>query len=127
MMNIAMKTVSIFEGITQENEIQEEWIFFKQQHIKEKYIIMNKFAIDYYFKQNDYDKIIDFSNKIIPIDPYDEEVHRNLMTCYCRSGRAHLALRQYNRCFESLNKDLKILPSNLTTELFHQIRQRSIT
>ena len=123
---VARQAVLVFEDGGIDGGLQEEWAFSLNQSIKDKYGIMVRHLIDHSLRNRRYDEAIDLCNRAILVDPYDEEVHRHLMLCHYREGRIHLALRQYGRCVDALNKDLKIAPAARTTELFRQIRQRTL-
>lgn len=50
-----------------------------------------------------------------------ENIHRKLILCYYQLGRRDLAIRQYHKCVEALQKELNIEPSLSTKELFQLI------
>ena len=68
-----------------------------------------------------YAEAIDFGHAILQDDPLREEVHRALMECYTRQDRHDLAARQYQICFDLLQRELNELPLVDTTELYQQI------
>ena len=125
MFDLAQRAIVVLEDGLPSGRIREDWASPMQRDVREKYCAMIRHLADYSFEQGRVDEAIDFCNKIISVDPYDEEIHRRLMTSYYRTGRTHLALRQYSRCFDALTKDLKIVPAAETTQLFQQIRQRA--
>ena len=67
------------------------------------------------------------SLRILTLDPVDESVHRVLMQLYAQTGRRGSALRQYQLCVQSLQKELGAEPEKATTALYEQIvRQRPV-
>jgi DNA-binding SARP family transcriptional activator/tetratricopeptide (TPR) repeat protein len=63
--------------------------------------------------------------RILALDPLQESVHRVLMQLYVETGRRGAAIRQYQLCVHSLQKELGATPEGATTALYEEIaRQR---
>ncbi len=62
--------------------------------------------------------------RLLALDPLQEEGHRALMRLYVEAGEASAALRQYELCRVMLKRDLDAIPSPETEALFSEIRQR---
>jgi DNA-binding SARP family transcriptional activator len=77
-----------------------------------------------YFDEGDYDACISIGNRLLLVEPCDEETHRMLMRCHARMEQAHLALRQFHICVGALSEHLSIAPSIQSVELFRQIKLR---
>lgn len=67
---------------------------------------------------------IECQRRLLELDPCDETAHRDLMILYNRLDQPHLALRQFQICTEALARQLKMIPSQQTVALYHQIRRR---
>ena len=61
------------------------------------------------------------------IDMCDERAHRMAMRCHVQLGRPVDALRQYERCCQVLDRELRVQPSRATRELHETIRQRMMS
>jgi DNA-binding SARP family transcriptional activator len=53
-----------------------------------------------------------------------ESAHRLLMRCHVRRDHVHLAVRQYHACVETLQRELRLIPSPQTRALYREIRSR---
>lgn len=60
--------------------------------------------------------------RMIEIDPSREEGHRMLMCLYAAAGQRAQALRQYQVCRETLQRELDVLPDPETERLLKQIQ-----
>jgi len=64
--------------------------------------------------------------RIVALDPLQESVHRTLMRLYVKSGRRGAALRQYQQCMSTLQRELGAEPEEETRALYGDIlRARS--
>lgn len=59
--------------------------------------------------------------QMLVVDPCLEEAHCGLMRCYIRLGKRSLALRQYQRCTQTLQQELGTLPGPLIQNLYRQL------
>ncbi len=62
-----------------------------------------------------------WARKRLSTEPLEEAAHRDLMRLLALSGDRAAALRQYERCRETLRKDLGVGPDLATAELHRQI------
>jgi TolB-like protein/DNA-binding SARP family transcriptional activator len=66
---------------------------------------------------------IALASRLVTVDPYDEAVHRALMTLYARSGAKREALRQFEFCRRELRDGLDQEPSPETVAMCDAIRR----
>jgi tetratricopeptide (TPR) repeat protein len=59
--------------------------------------------------------------RLLTVDPLLEAVHRALMRLYVQADRRPAALNQYRICAETLQRELTIKPSDVTTKLYRQL------
>jgi predicted ATPase/DNA-binding SARP family transcriptional activator len=71
---------------------------------------------------NDHATGIPIARKLLTIEPWYEESHRQLMHLLAASGQRSAALAQYESCRRLLADELGIEPSAETTALFESIR-----
>jgi predicted ATPase len=64
---------------------------------------------------------IDHASRILVLEPWREEAHRQLMLLYAQSGHEEAALSQFQTCERILAEELGISPSAETTALFGRI------
>jgi len=69
-----------------------------------------------------FETAISFGNRLLALDPLQEDVHRELMRCYVDAGQRPIALEQFQHCRETLRRELGIEPMPETWQLYRQIR-----
>jgi adenylate cyclase len=62
------------------------------------------------------------AERLIALDPLQEEGHRTLMRLHAEAGELGLALRAYEDCREALKRELNVAPSADTEALHQEIR-----
>lgn len=65
---------------------------------------------------------VQYLQRLISIDPLDEDIHRDLMLMHYLVGDRHAAMRQYEIVKQVLAEELQVEPSTATTALYEQIR-----
>lgn len=63
------------------------------------------------------------ANKLLSVDPLQEDVHQTLMRLLVRQGRIESALGQYMTCRRILKSELEIAPSEETEALYREIME----
>ncbi len=61
-------------------------------------------------------------NRLLRLDPLDEEAQRQLMLLLAVSGQRSAALTQYEKCRDILERELAVEPDAETTRLYERIR-----
>jgi DNA-binding SARP family transcriptional activator len=59
--------------------------------------------------------------QLITEDPCRETGHQLLMRVYAALQQPHLVAQQYHRCAEILQRELSVMPTPATTELFQRL------
>lgn len=57
----------------------------------------------------------------LALSNWDERAHRRLMLALAKMGQRNETLAQYDRCFEILQTELGVEPSDETVALYEQI------
>lgn len=115
---------TIYQGEFLVEDRYEEWLVSIRQNFQDTYLaVMNRLSC-HYFDQKNYETCVTMCTKALAVDSCNEEMHRRLMQCYNLMGYTHLALRQFHICRENLIRDLNIMPSKETMQLFEEIRRR---
>ena len=63
--------------------------------------------------------------RLLAMDPLQEGVHRTLMRLYMRQGRRAAALRQYQECVATLQRELGVDPEEETRGLYRELLRGS--
>jgi DNA-binding SARP family transcriptional activator len=65
---------------------------------------------------------VDYATRLLALEPWREEAHRQLMLLLAYSGQRSAALAQYQTCRRVLAEDLGVKPGAETTTLYERIR-----
>ena len=101
--------------------IFEEWVRYEATRLDHAYLNALQQLASWAESRQSWDEAIGFVQKIIQLDPLAEEVQRQLMGLYVRSGAIGLALRQYRQFETELGRELGVAPSPETQALFQEI------
>ncbi|MFC5995260.1 ATP-binding protein [Pseudonocardia hispaniensis] len=66
---------------------------------------------------------VDHAHQLLRIDPLHEPAYRLLMTALARRGRRSEALRTYQRCVRTLDRELGVAPEPATTAVYDELRR----
>ena len=69
-------------------------------------------------------RVIGYLEKLIALEPLDEKAHRDLMRIHYLQGNRALALRQYDRLKDVLQRELGVEPNKATMSLWGQISEQ---
>ena len=75
-------------------------------------------------KAQELDLAIETANKALRIDPFREDIHRQLMRVYAAKGMRSSALSQYRTCRDLLGRELGVRPDDDTTGLYRAILEQ---
>lgn len=112
---------SLYKGHSLAKDIYEDWLINQRERLKFIHLDILDRLSQYYFKQEAFAMCIDLCHKLLGEDNCREDAHRRLMRCYLLQGQRHLALRQYQLCIETLQRELDVPPMPATSELYQQI------
>lgn len=116
------KALALYQGDFLGRMRYEDWCESIRANLIETYLFLLNQVCAYFFERNEYDACINIGKKMLMKDNCLEEVHRKLIRSYHALGLNDLAIRQYLKCKETLEKELGIQPSDQTRELFRKIQ-----
>lgn len=64
--------------------------------------------------------------QLLALDPLEEAAHRALMRLYVQLGRRDAALRQYQHCVETLQRELRVEPEPETKQLYQEFKDLDV-
>ena len=100
----------------------EEWLLAQRLHYRELAIHALYTVTQYHLERGQYGRAIDTATRLLALDAWREESHRQLMLAQLRSGQRSAALAQYENCRRLLSQELGVHPSAETTALYERIR-----
>ena len=81
--------------------------------------------LHYYTHHAAWEQGLACAENILNLEPLREEIHRKMMRLYFKNGQRAQALRQYEKCRETLASELDVLPMEETQILYAQISQQT--
>jgi LuxR family maltose regulon positive regulatory protein len=122
------KAIELYKGSFLK-ELDNEWIEVRRRELENNYIKALSALIGYYEKMREYNKATAFLEKLIAIDPYDEDVYYSIMRFHMAEKNSPMALYAYKRYAEIINSgaesgtaDIRELQQRIlaTAPLVHQ-------
>ncbi|MDX1440147.1 MAG: BTAD domain-containing putative transcriptional regulator [Rubricoccaceae bacterium] len=113
---------ALYGGEFLEEDRYEEWLLPSRERLQDDYLRALDRLGRKFFESEDYDACVSICNKILVVDPCQEDAHRLLMRCHSRQKRPNLATRQFHLCVKALERELGVEPSRQTIELDERIR-----
>ncbi len=100
----------------------EDWMLAQRSRFRELALHALHTLTQWRMQRGDAAGAIDTATRLLGIEAWREEAHRQLMLALARSGQRSAALAQYETCRRILEKELGVAPSPETTALYERIR-----
>ncbi len=100
----------------------DEWCEEERRCLRGQYVGLLKDLIHASRDAQDYTAGADYAQRVIAIEPLDEDAHRELILLRYLSGNRAEALRQFELLKKALREELGVEPTKATTELWDHIR-----
>ena len=100
----------------------EEWSIGQRARLRELSLQALHTLTQQHAARGEHARGIDYAMRLLALDPWREETHRELMRMLARSGQRSVALQQYNACKRVLVEGMGVEPSAETTALYERIR-----
>ena len=113
----------LFRGAFLADEPYADWVLPRRETLRALALEAQSRLVALYTERGDHGPAATLARRVLADDPCNEDVHRGLMVCYARTGLRHLALLQYRQLATTLWDDLRVRPSEETTELFERLRR----
>jgi DNA-binding SARP family transcriptional activator len=99
----------------------QDWCLYTRERLQQMYLLVLDKLIDYCLAHAQYDNAIAHCFRILQIDIAHERTHRYLMQLYYLSGNRTQALRQFDVCAATLERELQVAPGRQTIALRDRI------
>lgn len=105
----------------------ELWQLSVRRQLREQILAVLHYLADYHLEsgQTGWDMAIDYTRRLLSIEPCQEKAHRMMMRLMALTGRRTSAMLQYEQCQQILRDELGIEPGPTTIALYDQIRSRN--
>jgi predicted ATPase/DNA-binding SARP family transcriptional activator len=102
----------------------EEWVLGERERLRQLVIqALHRLSVAC-TDRGEYAVAIEYTNRLLALEPWQEEGHRQLMTLLARSGQQSAALAHYETCRQILAEELGVEPLPETQALYHRLRTR---
>jgi DNA-binding SARP family transcriptional activator len=115
------KAKALYRGDYLEDEPYEEWTILRREALKDTYLFILSKLADYAIEQDDCESCILYCQKILEKDPCREDAYRRLICCYSRLGQKNRALRWYEICRQTIERELDSPPDAQTLDLYQRL------
>ncbi len=105
----------------------EEWLLLQRERFQEMACRSLQTLVDHYSRYGDTSAGVLYAQRLLRLDPWLEETHRQLMLLLGRQGHYSAALRQYQACREVLAQELGVEPAEETQALYRRLRAARAT
>jgi len=102
----------------------EQWLLLQRTRLRKLALQVLHILINYYGEQGPagYWASIDYITRLLMIEPWREEAHRQMMSLLAQTGQRGAALAQYETCRRVLVAKFGVEPGEETQALFERIR-----
>lgn len=102
----------------------EEWSLSQQTRLRELVLNILTDLGNQYAKHNQLPEAINTTRRLLQLEPWREEAHRQLMQFLALDGRRSEALAQFEICRQVLDDEFGVEPAMATVSLWEEIRDK---
>ncbi|MCI0475685.1 MAG: tetratricopeptide repeat protein [Anaerolineales bacterium] len=99
----------------------EEWLLVERERLRALAVEALHRLVTYYIGWGEYADGLDYARRLLAMEPWREEAHRQMMRLLALSGQRGAALAQYETCRRVLAEELNAEPSPETQALYESI------
>lgn len=100
----------------------EEWVTGQREGLRRLAGRVFQRLADLHADRDECDVAMDYLARLLALEPWQEEAHRQMMALLARCGQRSAALAQYEMCRRLLKAELHVEPTAETTALYRRIR-----
>ena len=115
--------VQLWRGDFAEDLDAAEWVIFKREELRNRYLQALIDLGELHFVAAQYDRAAAVYQRLLSLDTYFELAHRELMRCLVRQGEVGHALQHYQHLREMLRHELQTAPSPETVSLYERLKR----
>ncbi len=100
----------------------EEWLLAQRARYRELALHALYALTEQLTAQGEHARAVESATRLLALDPWREETHRQLMRLKARTGQRSAAMAQYEVCRQVLEKELGVEPAVETTALYERLK-----
>jgi len=113
------------EGFSVRQAVEfEEWALSERERLRQMAIKALQRMSDACADRGEYEAAIEYTHRLLALEPWAEEAHRQLMTLLARIGQPSAALAQFETCRQILAEELGVEPLPETQALYQRLKTR---
>ncbi|HEU5196761.1 MAG TPA: AAA family ATPase, partial [Methylomirabilota bacterium] len=109
------------DGLTIQEPAFDDWLLGHRERLREVALKALNGLLTRQRAAGSADGAVQTALRLLELDPLQEPVHRVLMQLYVETGRRGSALRQYQVCVATFQRELRAQPEAETKALYHEI------
>src|SRR5215813_10049280 len=109
------------DGLAVQEQPFEDWLLGHRERLREVALRCLRGLLSHQRTIGSTDVAVQTALRVLELDPLQEPVHRALMQLYVETGRRGSALRQYQLCVATLQRELRTEPEADTKALYQEI------
>ena len=114
----------LLEGLDVRDPAFEEWLLFERQRLRDHARDALARLVAHHMVAGASEQASVPARRLLALDPLHESAHRALMQIYAQQGQTALALRQYQLCWDALQRELGVKPEAETERLYQSIQEK---
>jgi DNA-binding SARP family transcriptional activator/tetratricopeptide (TPR) repeat protein len=122
--SLALYHGDFLEGLTVQEPPFDDWLLAQRERLHELAVGGFGRLLAHQHAAGATEAAIQTAERLLALDPLQEPVHRALMQLYVKTGQRGAALRQYQRCVATLQRELRAEPEPETKALYQEILRR---
>jgi DNA-binding SARP family transcriptional activator/tetratricopeptide (TPR) repeat protein len=121
---VALYSGDFLDGLTVQEQTFDDWLLGHRERLREVALKSLARLLEHQRTARSTDSAVQTALRLLELDPLQERAHRVLMEIYAETGRRGSALRQYQLCVVTLQRELRTEPEAETKALYHEILRR---
>jgi|GEM_PF-3280926 len=120
-MEAYVRAAELYRGDFLPDDVYEDWAQPTREHLRRQVVGIHEWLATRHAGQGNHRDAAGYLRQAVALDPYREDLHRELMLELAADGRIVEALQQFRRCEQALVKELGIGPAAETLDLYRRL------
>jgi len=117
----------LLDGFSIKEEPFEDWLRVERERLRTIAVAALERLVAHYSAAEHLASCARAATRLLALEPLREDIHRALMRTYAAQNRRGLALKQYEICSDTLERELGLQPEPETRKLYEDLRARRLS